>query len=233
MMNNVLLSIKSGLIVSCQARDGWPMHGAEVMADFAKAAEIGGAVAIRANGATDIHAIKNKVTLPIIGIKKDWQANFESYITPCWQDAKEILEEGVDIIAIDAGPRSRPNNETYYSILSRIKEKYPNVLVMAEIASFNEAMSIKDSGCDLISTTLAGYTDETRDEVSLNTDLIKKINQSTNIPVIAEGHIIDGEEAVSALIAGAYAVVVGTSITRPEVITERFAREIANYNKNK
>ncbi len=55
------------------------------------------------------------------------------------------------------------------------------------------------------------------------------ICQITEIPVIAEGKIAREEEAVMALEAGAYAVVVGTSITRPEIITQRYAGVLYRY----
>jgi len=222
----LLAGIRGGLIVSCQARAGWPMHGSDIMAAFAMAAQQGGAVGIRANGRDDLLAIKKAVRLPLIGIRKHWSDEFEAYITPSWQDAQEVLAVGVDVIALDAGPRSRPQGQTYASILAAIRQAYPQVLVMAEVATLSEAMAVAGSGCDLLSTTLSGYTAESRGHDDVDLPLIKEMTARCRIPVIAEGHIRTADDAVAALQAGAWAVVVGTAITRPEVITQRFVSGI-------
>jgi hypothetical protein len=55
---SLLAAIRGGLIVSCQARPGETLYGSQYMAEMAKAALMGGACGIRANGAADISAIK-------------------------------------------------------------------------------------------------------------------------------------------------------------------------------
>lgn len=218
----ILKQIRHQLIVSCQARVGWPMYGCEIMAAFAKAAEIGGAAGIRATGADNITAIKQKVSLPIIGINKIFNDDYDVYITPTYQSAKEILGVGVDIVAMDATARQRPNGERVQDIVRKIREDYPDVLIMGEISTIEEAKSVLQIGFDIISTTLSGYTEESKDVTSVNLQLIKDIAKITDTPIIAEGKIQSGEEACECLRAGAYSVVVGTSITRPEVLTKRF-----------
>lgn len=222
----ILDKIKNGLIVSCQARAGWPMHGPHIMSAFAKAAEEGGAVGIRATGKDNIHAIKKQVNLPILGINKVFDENYEVYITPTYDSAKEILDEGVDIIALDATQRERPNEETFESIILKIRQNYPDTLIMGEISTIEEAMKIKDLDIDLISTTLSGYTDQSQEVKGFNSKLIKDLNDSLDIPIIAEGKIENPDEALLALKNGAWAVVVGTSITRPEIITKRYVEKL-------
>lgn len=225
----VLAQLKGKLIVSCQARVGWPMYGAEIMAAFAVAACQGGAAGIRATGVDNISKIKEKVSLPIIGINKQFRDDYEVYITPTYESAREILETGIEIVAIDATPRKRPGGETVEEILCQIRKNYPEVLVMGEISTISEAKAIVPMGFDLISTTLSGYTKESVGVKSVNLELIRKICEITDIPVIAEGKIAREEEAVMALDAGAHAVVVGTSITRPEIITERYVGALSQY----
>lgn len=218
---DVLEKIKGKLIVSCQARVGWPMYGADIMA-----AEQGGAAGIRATGVDNITRIREKVHLPIIGINKQFSDEYEVYITPTYQSAADILETGAEIIALDATPRRRPGGETPEEILRQIREHYPDALVMGEISTLEEAERIIPMGFDLISTTLSGYTRESQEVKAVNLDLIRQIHAITDIPIIAEGKIRCEQEAVEALKAGAHAVVVGTSITRPEIITERYAEAI-------
>lgn len=223
--------IKHGLIVSCQARVGWPMHGTTIMAAFAKAAEEGGAVGIRATGADNIRKIKESVKLPIIGINKQFNDGYDVYITPTYDSAVDVLKEGIEILAIDATGRIRPNDETIEEIVQKVKRNYPDVLLMGEISTLEEAKAIVGLGFDFISTTLSGYTQASSDITSVNLDLISAITKAINIPVIAEGKIETPIQAKQTLEVGAYAVVVGTSITRPEIITSRYVKEVSEFKK--
>ncbi|MCI8556645.1 MAG: N-acetylmannosamine-6-phosphate 2-epimerase [Lachnospiraceae bacterium] len=227
----ILKQIKNKLIVSCQARVGWPMYGSEIMAAFADAACQGGAAGIRATGADNIKKIKERVNLPIIGINKQFRDDFDVYITPTYESAREILEVGIEIIALDATPRKRPGGETVEEILYKIRKNYPNVLVMGEISMLEEAKRIIPMGVDLISTTLSGYTQESKEIKAVNLELIQQIQAITDIPIIAEGKIACENEAKKALEAGAHAVVVGTSITRPEIITQRYVEALQQFEK--
>lgn len=226
---HILEQLKHKLIVSCQARVGWPMYGPEIMAAFAAAAQQGGAAGIRATGADNILKIKERVDLPIIGINKQFYDGYNVYITPSYESAREILEIGVEIIALDATPRKRPGGETVEYILGQIREHYPDVLVMGEISTLEEAEAVLPLGFDIISTTLSGYTESSQDVKSVNLELIRQIRGITGTPIIAEGKIAREEEAVEAMRAGAHAVVVGTSITRPEIITERYVGALREF----
>ena len=228
--DQILQHIYKKLIVSCQARVGWAMYGCDIMAAFAKAAEEGGAAAIRATGADNIAKIKEKVKLPVIGINKQWIEGCDVYITPTFASAKEILDVGIEVIALDATARTRPNNETFESIQQQIREQYPDVCVMGEISTLEEAKELIKLQPDFISTTLSGYTKESEGITAVNLELIRQIHAITDIPIIAEGKIKCEEEALKALQAGAYAVVVGTSITRPEIITARYAEKLMEAN---
>ncbi len=222
----VIEQIKGKLIVSCQARPGWPMYGTDIMAAFAMAAKQGGAAAIRATGPDNLTAIKKKVDLPLMGINKIFNDDYEVYITPTYESAREILDVGIDMICMDATPRRRPNSEKVDDILKQIKENYPDVITVGEISTIDEAKAIFDLDFDFISTTLAGFTRESSNIHSLDLQLIRDIRTCTKIPVIAEGMIRTPEDARLALQAGAFAVVVGTAITRPEILTQRFVEGI-------
>lgn len=229
----LLSSLSGKLIVSCQARVGWPMYGTQIMAAFARAAMEGGAAGIRAAGPDNISAIKERVDLPIMGINKQFSNDCDIYITPTWEAAHEILEVGIDIIALDATPRRRPGNEQVGDIVARIRKEYPDVLIMGEISTLDEARAALPMGFDLISTTLAGYTVESSNVTRTATRLVREITQITDTPVIAEGKVRCEQDAVDMLDAGALAVVVGTSITRPEVITNRYVEALARRDEQR
>src|SRR5699024_1864231 len=113
--NNLLAKFKNGLIVSAQARKGWPMYGENIMGAFAKAADIGGAVGIRATESKNIVAIKKKTNLPIIGINKQWYNGYDVYITPTYESAESIINAGASVVALDGTMRKRPKDETLRS----------------------------------------------------------------------------------------------------------------------
>lgn len=216
----VLKLIEKKLIVSCQARPGWAMYGSDIMTAFAIAAQEGGAAGIRATGYDNIKAIKEKVNLPMIGINKIFDDRYEVYITPSYESAQEILQLGIEIIALDATDRTRPNGESFRSITAQIRANYPDVLIMGEISTIEEAEALIKEDVDLISTTLSGYTEASQGIENVNLELIEAISKITDIPVVAEGKIKNPQGAKAALDAGAFSVVVGTAITRPEIITQ-------------
>lgn len=215
----MLESLKGGLVVSCQALEDEPLHGSSHMAAMAMAAKEGGAVGIRANGYDDIKAIKEKVDLPIIGILKKHYPGFKAFITTTKADAKLIADAGADIISIDATNESRPEN---LKDLVRYIHEDLNKCVMADIATVQEAENAEKIGCDLIGTTLSGYTPETIHRNRPDFELLKDLSKKVKVPIVAEGNIASPEQAKKALELGASFVVIGAAITRPQLITQKF-----------
>ncbi|HHV53976.1 MAG TPA: N-acetylmannosamine-6-phosphate 2-epimerase [Firmicutes bacterium] len=220
-----LSSWEGGLIVSCQAPAGDPLHDPAIMAAMARAAELGGAVGIRANGPEDIAAIRKAVGLPIIGIFKQKLEGFPVYITPTLAAARAVVEAGADIVAIDATPRRRPGGWTAPELIDAIHREL-KVPVMADISTFAEGLAAARAGADLVATTLSGYTEESLTGAAPlqgpDLDLVRQLASSVSVPVICEGRVHSPADLVAALEAGAFAVVVGTAITRPQWITEQF-----------
>lgn len=217
--------IKDKLIVSCQALEDEPLHSSFIMGKMANAAKIGGAVAIRAQGVEDIIEIKKVTNLPVIGIIKRNYEDSPIYITPTKKEIDELLNTKCEMIAIDATNRNRPNNENLKELINYIKSN--NVLVMADISNYEEAIKAYEYGVDCISTTLSGYTPYTKKLEGPDFDLIEKLVKELDIPIIAEGRINTPEELAKALNIGAYSAVVGSAITRPQLITEKFTKAIA------
>lgn len=223
-----LNQIKKGLIVSCQALEGEPLHSSYIMRKMALAAEKGGAIGIRANSKEDISEIKKEVDLPIIGIVKRDYEDSSVYITPTMKEIDELVEVGVDVVSIDATDRKRPNNKSIDEFVREIRNKYPNILLMGDISNFDEAIKAEQLGFDIIATTLVGYTEYTKgmDIYENDFELLKRIIKNVNTPVIAEGKIDTPQKAKRCLELGAYSVVVGSAITRPQIITKKFVEEI-------
>ena len=218
-----LAAVKGKLIVSCQALEDEPLHGAEVMAKMALAAKIGGAAAIRANGPADVRAIKRMVDLPVIGLYK--QGDSGVYITPTFAAAAEIAEAGADIIALDCTERPRPDGLPVGELIERIHRdlKRPT---FADVSTLNEAQAAAAAGVAMAAPTLSGYTEDSPAQEGPDFDLLARMIEALAVPVIAEGRIHSPAQARRALELGAWAVVVGSAITRPRTITARFVRAL-------
>lgn len=226
-MNLGPFPLPRGLIVSCQARADNPLHGSVFMAAMARAAEAGGAVGLRANGAEDVAAIRAVTRLPIVGIVKRWEKAFPVYITPDFASAAAVAAAGADLIAIDATSRPR-NGEPLPELIGRIRGELRRP-VFADVATLEEGEAAAALGADCVATTLSGYTDETAASKSgPDLDLVRALASRLKVPVIAEGRYDTPELAAAALKAGAHAVVVGTAITNPREITRRFAAAVAS-----
>jgi len=218
-----LAAVKGKLIVSCQALEDEPLHGSSIMAKMATAAEIGGAAAIRANSPADIRAIKEAVDLPVIGLYKRGDSGV--YITPTFDDAAAIAAAGADIIALDCTARPRPDGARLRDLLARIHAELGKP-VFADISTLEEAQAAAEYGVATAGPTLSGYTDaRSISTATAEPDyaLLGAMIAALPVPVIAEGRIHSPRQARQALDMGAWAVVVGSAITRPRTITARFA----------
>lgn len=216
--------LKKGLIVSCQALDNEPLHSSFIMGRMALAAKMAGAVGIRANTVSDIKEIKENVDLPIIGIiKKDYD-NSEVYITPTMDEVDALVGEGVDIIATDGTNNKRPKNEGLKDFYEEIRAKYPDIKLMADCSTVDEAIMADKLGFDYIGTTLIGYTPQSKgDQIDADDfKILREIIEKVSHPVIAEGNVDKPEKAKRVLELGALTVVVGGAITRPQNIAKKF-----------
>lgn len=230
MMKTVLDSLKGKLIVSCQALENEPLHSPFIMSRMALAAAQGGAAGIRANSVVDIRSIKESVSLPVIGIIKRDYPGCEVFITATLQEVDELMTVEPEIIALDATARPRPGGQMLEELVMQIRVRYPSVLLMADIATVDEAVTAERLGFDCVGTTLYGYTADTAGHVMVDNDcgFLREVLAAVTIPVVSEGNIDTPERAARCLALGAHTVVVGGAITRPQQITARFVAAIAS-----
>lgn len=224
-MNDKIKGIHQKLVVSCQALPHEPLHSSFIMGRMALAAFQGGACGIRANTKEDIAEIQKNVDLPIIGIVKRDYEDSAVYITPTMKEIEELMEVKPEIIALDATGAVRPGNVTLDDFFKECKEKYPNQLWMADCSTIEEALHADELGFDFIGTTMVGYTPQSQgDKIEANDfEIIRTILSKAKHPVIAEGNINTPEKVKRVIELGCYSVVVGSIITRPQLITKAFA----------
>jgi N-acylglucosamine-6-phosphate 2-epimerase len=229
-MKNIRKLFPRGLIVSCQALAEEPLHGAEIMARMARAAEMSGAIGIRTNSPPDVAAIRAEVNLPIIGLYKKVLPGCDVYITPKFEFAAEVARAGADVIALDATARPRPAGEDLPTLIRRIHDEL-GLPVMADISTAKEAATAEQLGADVVGTTLSGYTPYSAQSPGPDFELLADLLKRLAIPVFAEGRFHTPDDAARALEMGCHAVVVGGAITRPQEIARRFFERIEAVQK--
>ena len=153
--------VRGGLIVSCQALEKEPLHSSFIMSRMAVAAEMSGAVGIRANTVADITEIRKMVRLPMIGIIKQIYKDSDVYITPTMVEVDALVETGVEIIAMDATNRLRTGGKSLDDIFHEVRNKYPDQLFM-QIVPVMRSAARRGDRLRLRGTTMAGYTPYTQ-----------------------------------------------------------------------
>jgi N-acylglucosamine-6-phosphate 2-epimerase len=214
--------LRGGLVVSCQAREGSPLHGPQFMAAFAKAAIGGGAVGIRADGVSDIAAIRTEIgpDVPIMGIFKVKQPDRSLFITPSADAARAVISAGARLVALDGTARPRPGDEQLADVVAAIHAA--GGAALADVGTLEDARYALLCDVDAVGTTLSGYTPDSPKSEGPDFLLLERLAHECSVPVFAEGRIWTREEARQAIELGAAFVVVGTAITNPTAITARF-----------
>ena len=222
----ILDDLKGKIIVSSQAMPNEPFYDEKCMFAMMQSVINGGASGLRVAGARDV---KNAKTfgVPVIGLTKpdklpeNWRSVV--YITPSLKEVNELINAGADIIAFDGTSRPRANCDLK-DIISKIKTA--GRISMADISTLEEGINCAKLGADIISTTLAGYTDESGEAGETpDFELLEKLVKTINKPVILEGRVWNPEEVEKAFDLGAHSVVIGSAITRPQLITKRFCKK--------
>jgi N-acylglucosamine-6-phosphate 2-epimerase len=219
--------LRGQLVVSCQPSAGSPLDGTSHIVALARAAVMGGARALRIEGVTNVAAVRRAVEVPIIGIVKAGHPDTDVFITATSAEVASLAEAGADIIAFDATRRPRPEPATQLNAAAHAR----GCITMADISTLNEAKAAIADGVDFVGTTLSGYTPYSPSLAGPDFELLRQLGRC-NLPFAAEGRIWTPEEARQALQLGASFVVVGSAITRPDIITRRFADAVAAFRPN-
>jgi N-acylglucosamine-6-phosphate 2-epimerase len=211
--------LRGRLVVSCQPVDGGPMDDNGVVARMAQAAVAGGAAALRIEGAARLARVRAVVAVPLIGIVKRELPNSPVRITPWLDDVHALVAAGADVVAVDATARARP--ASVQALFEAITAH--GAIAMADAAGDADALAAWAMGFPIVGSTLSGYTGAPGDAVPDTPDLalVHRLS-AAGCRVMAEGRYDTPARAAAALQAGAWAVTVGSAITRLEVVTAWF-----------
>ncbi len=219
-------SWRGGLIVSCQAGAGSPLSDPRIIAALARTAELNGAVGVRIDGPSNIEAVRQAISIPILGIEKLRIEGFDVYITPTHESARRVAASGADVLAMDATTRARPDGAILRDVIMRAHTELKKP-VMADIATCEEAIAaVETSGADFIATTLSGYTQETRCCAQPNFELVERLASRLKVPVVCEGHVRTIQDVRRAFDCGAFAVVVGKAITGVDWLVRQYVAAV-------
>ena len=229
-MSDVVNNLENKIIVSVQAEGKEPLNRPEHLLALSNSVISGGAGGLRLCGIKNISHISKTIDVPILGLTKLDPTPFNYldsvYITATMKELKDLLKTRIDFIAIDGTPRPRADNSTLKEQIEFIKKK--EKIAVCDVSTFEEGVNAAAFGADIVSTTLSGYTRETRYKVNEGPDfeLLEELVHELTVPVIMEGRIWEPDDVKHAFDLGAFAVVIGTAITRPQIITKRFVSAI-------
>ena len=217
-----LAALRGGLVVSCQAPAGSPLHDPYVIARMALAAEQGGAVAVRIDSPDHIRAVRALCRVPILGLHKQVHAGSDVYITPTTASAHDVMQAGADLVAVDGTGRSRPGGDTLAAVVETVRAG--GAAVVADVSTIDEGLAALDLGVDALATTLSGYTPSTTAGDGPDLALVAALARRVHVPVLCEGRVRSADEVRHAFEAGAFAVVVGGAITGIDARVRDFVR---------
>jgi N-acylglucosamine-6-phosphate 2-epimerase len=186
--------LRGRLILSSQADPGSPFRHPSHIVAFARAAEIGGAAAVRIQSLEDVRAVRAAVGLPIIGLIKRATPGYDAYITPTPEDVRALVTAGAEIVAFDATSLSKP-----YPVPELVQATHEaGALAMADCATLADDQAAIAAGADLVGTTMSGYTPDSPRLPGPDFAFIRAASR-LSAPVIAEGRISSPGEAREAL----------------------------------
>ena len=195
MSSDLINKLKGKVVVSVQAMPSEPLYQEVCLNAMMQSVVKGGAAALRVAGVRDVINAKKMFKIPVIGITKpeviptNWRDIV--YITPTIKEAKDLIQAGADIIALDG--TSRPRGE--YNLKQIIKFiKINKKVVMADISTLTEGIAARLLGADIISTTLSGYTQFSPASDEPDFKLLEGLVKALDCPVVLEGRIWTPEQ---------------------------------------
>jgi len=220
--------IEPGILVSCQPIKDEKFYDRAFIFRMAQAAIYGGAKGIRIEGLNNIRFIsKQSLGTPIIGLTKNKKFSDRSdriYITKTLYQALKICTSGANVVAIDFTLREGRSKKYYSELVKEINNQHNLVEIWADISTIEEAKNAQDAGVNYISSTLVGYTSQTKHISLPDFSIIENLYKNISIPYFAEGGISSISHIKLAKKFRCHGIVVGTALTRPHLLTKELVK---------
>lgn len=231
----ILNNIKDGLIVSCQVKKDDPQYLDGCVVALAKAAVWGQANGLRINEPQNIADVK--AVFPdvcVIGLWKKHRDDSEVFMTPSLEEVRACLKAGADIIAIDGTPRLIDGHQAW-DIIPQIKKEFPDKLIFADVRDDVDALGAIQRGADFVAPTFYRFSPHAKSSDLPDWQMVCRMIEvaSGKAKVVMEGKIWTPDDAIRALHYGCYAVVVGSAITRPHLVTRRFHDHLCGFKEER
>jgi len=200
--------IPKGLIISCQPCS-W---------ELAEDVQNSGVRGIRLLGTSDISMVKkNFSNLSIIGLYKESYPNTLVRITPK-EKISSLFKAGANFVAVDGTGRQHIDWTRGTDLI-------------ADVATIEQARKVMEEDACVVkgfTTALSGYTEDYLIKSPYEEPDFKLLEQLVKakfkVPIIAEGRYWTPLQVDKAFDLGAHAVCIGSAITRPRYIINRFKR---------
>ena len=229
---DLLLKLRhTPLVVSVQASPESPLASTGAIIGLARASQSALGLTnplFRLEGIDQIEAVRAATDCATIGLIKSEYTDSEIYITPTLAEVRSLIDAGCEIIAMDATRRKRPGGVSLRELVAEIH--CAGRLAMGDLDDTSSLPGAIEAGCDLIGTTLAGYTKARVQTSGPDLDLLREFVKLSPVPVIAEGRYSTPAQAQLALRIGADAVVIGGAINDPVKQTVAFAKEMGSMD---
>jgi N-acylglucosamine-6-phosphate 2-epimerase len=232
--NDILTSLKNGLIVSCQVKKDDPQYIDGIIPALAKGAIWGGAVGLRINEPQNIKDVRAITDLPIIGLWKIHREDTDVFMTPNMDAVKAVIDAGADIVAIDGTDRLI-DGEKAFDIIQKIKNLYPDVLIFADVRDDEDAVLALEKGADIVAPTFYRFGKNAKSTDLPDWEMFARMCSLCKDKglVFMEGKVWTPDDCIRALHYGAHAVVVGTVLTREHITTRRFVDHINGFHEKR
>ena len=230
----ILKAIDQGLIVSCQMEKHAPCYSDDIVELMVKAALWGGAVGLRLEGEENIKNIHDHYDTVIIGLIKVFRKDTDVFMTPSMDEVDRVVQAGADILALDGTDRMIDGHHGY-DLIPLVKQKYPNHLILADVRDVDDAIASVKLGADLVAPTFYRFSKNAKStdlpDWKMVSAMVKAMEGKAD--VLMEGKIWTPDDAIKALYYGCKAVVVGSAITRPHLIAQRFNDHMHGFDKER
>ncbi|MBI3721625.1 MAG: putative N-acetylmannosamine-6-phosphate 2-epimerase, partial [Fimbriimonas ginsengisoli] len=212
-LHDLLVELRQApLVASVQADPGTPLDHPDALVRLAQSSIAEGVRVLRLQGIENIKAIRKATGAPVVGLLKREFTPHHVYLTSTMLDVLALISAGCEGVSLDGTRRHRPEGDSLAKMIEAIHAH--GRLAVADVDTLDSAHYAKECGADMLTTALAGYTDESVMTVGPDFGVLAAA-ATLGLPVFAEGRYSQRWHVEAAMRIGAASVVVGGALNDP------------------